>query len=77
MDNKPPLFILCRTRNDQEYILHTGEPAFLAHVLVFDSGTTDIAVVKWLDEPTTHSAQRMAALMRRMGDWYQRHKENP
>lgn len=50
--------------DDRIYILHTQEPRFLAEV-----DEPDIEVIEWYDDPPA-DPDRLAGLMRRMGDWY-------
>ena len=47
------------------FIVHTRKPRFIAEV-----NEPDIEPVLWLDDPGDMKPERLAGLMRRMGDWY-------
>jgi len=65
----PKYFHLHRLKDGREVIVHTGHPAFLAAVQPLADGSLDIRPVYWLDEPP-RDATKLAAIMRRLGDWY-------
>lgn len=62
-------FTLITLKDGREVIVHTGHPAFVAKVQPLKDGSTDITPVYWLDEPP-RDALKLAAIMRRIGDWY-------
>lgn len=64
-----PKFLLCSSfqENENEYVLHTQYPRYIALV-----DNNDITVIEWIDiiPPTEIDAQQLASLMTQMGDWY-------
>lgn len=68
---KPKYFQRLKLKDGRELIVHTGHPAFLAKVQPNRGGSIDITPVYWIDEPP-RDASKLAAIMRRIGDWYVR-----
>lgn len=62
-------FTLHTLKDGREVIVHTGHPAFLAKVQPNKDGSIDITPVYWIEEPPMDAA-KLAAIMRRIGDWY-------
>lgn len=58
-----------RLKDGRDVIIHTGHPPFVAKVQPNDDGSIDLTPVYWLDEPP-RDAGKLAAIMRRIGDWY-------
>lgn len=55
-----------------EYVVHTQEPRFIAKK-VYNNPTSDFEIVMEIDNLSIFFAgrpERMAALMRRLGDWW-------
>lgn len=63
----PKYFHKLTLKDGRDVIVHTGHPAFVARVQ--PNGDGSIKPVFWLDEPPM-DAMKMAAIMRRIGDWY-------
>jgi hypothetical protein len=72
---KYPRFMICENpmaEPDEEYILHTQEPRFLAK-RVYENPTTDFEIVMEIDNMAAYmnnDVSKLAKLMSRMGDWY-------
>lgn len=70
----PPKFLICKSKLEpnREFVVHNLHPYFLAEVFVNVDGSKDILPILEY-EPLKYSEigiNRLAALMREMGDWY-------
>lgn len=62
-------FHLHTLKDGRKVIIHTGHPAFVAMVQPLPDGYADVKPVHWLDDPP-RDVMKLAAIMRRIGDWY-------
>lgn len=55
-----------------EYVIHTQDPRFIAK-RVYDNPESDFEIVQGIDDMANFfkdDPQKLAGLMRRLGDWY-------
>jgi hypothetical protein len=70
--SKPPKFVHVRLRDGRELVVHTANPIFFATVTHNQDGSTDINPFHFVTPiaEISNDVQKLAGLMRRMGDWY-------
>lgn len=74
-NNLLPRFLIAENpmaESDVEYVIHTQEPRFIAK-RVYENPGTDFEIVQEIDDMNTFfkgDLQKMASLMRRLGDWW-------